>query len=219
MAGPPNDVAPADLWIKLTERPRPTCDFQMPGADKDGQPLPFCKLWIMTEHELHLARAQADLYAKKVLLGENKVGDLGYADIYRNELFVQLVAAAARNPNNIIFPVFNSPKHAREKLTSDELTAFAEAYNIFRRHSGPLISDMTKDEMDAWIDVLMKGGSAVPLARLEFHAVTALLEHSVSLLRNSLTDNGSAGSPQGATQQVAASEPEDKDGVAKREQE
>lgn len=220
MAGPPNDVAPSDLWIKLTERPRPTCDFQMPGVDKDGQPLPSCKLWVLTESELHVCRAQADAAAKVILRGEYKAGDLGYEDIYRNELSVQLVAQAARNPKNVIFPAFQSAKHARQALTTDEFAAFAEAYVTFRRESGPLIADMSPDEMDAWLEVLIKGGSAVPLARLEFQVVTALLMHSLSKAPNSSTGSGSAGSPQNESQPVAlpASDLVDESGVATPEE-
>lgn len=58
-----------------------------------------------------------------------------------------------------------------------------------------MLSLMTKQEMDSWIATLVEGGSRVPLARLPLASVTELLMHSVSLLRQSQTDNGSSGSP------------------------
>lgn len=201
-AGPPKNVEPADLWTRLTTLPRPHTEVAFPRRDSaTGQWMTDkVGLWVLTEAELMSCRAAADIYAKD-LLDKNapKSGDasLGYLDIYRNALVVEVVWRACRNPQALLGPAFPSTAMIRRYLTSDELAVLFQAYSTFQVESGPMLSSMTKDEMDAWIEALVEGGSAVPLARMPLGSVTELLMHSVSTLRKSRRGNGSAGSPDG----------------------
>ena len=203
-AGPPKNVEPADLWTKLSTLPRPHTEVSFPRRNSETGEWFTDKvgLWVLTEAELMACRAAADLYAKD-LLDKNapKSGDasLGYLDIYRNALVVEVVWRACRNPAALLGPAFPSTAMIRRYMTSDELAVLFQAYSTFQQESGPMLSSMTKEEMDAWIDALVEGGSAVPLARMPLGSVTELLMHSVSILRRSRPGNGSSGSPDGGS--------------------
>ena len=207
MSGPPATVKPAALWLKLTERPRPTATIDFPAKGPDGQPIGKCKLWVLTESELHVARAQADIAAREIMgKGAPKGNELsfGYEDIYRNELAIQLTALACRDVEDPKFPLFPSAKHARQALTTDELGLLAQSYERFRVESGPMLSDMTVEEMEAWIAALKEGGTSFPLARLTSGALTDLVMHLVTTRATSSTPTGSVGSPPGGTSQAVA---------------
>lgn len=200
MAGPPKDVASSDLWRRLSERPRPSKPFKL--TCKDGFDFEIV-LWVLTESELHFCRANAQKVAQEILGGEQKSGNLGYEEIFQNELIVQLVCLACRAAEDPQFPAFPSPKFARQKLTTDEFGVLASAYSEFRREAGPMLSELTAAEMEAWIRVLKDGASRVPLARLSSEAKSDLILH---LVQTFSTATGSAGSPQGGSSQEKASD-------------
>lgn len=187
--GPPKDVSPGDLFRRLSERPRPTKAFTLPRLD--GFEFNVV-LRVLTENELHFCRANAQKASKEFLGGEQKVGDLGYEEIYQNDVIVQLVCIACRDAEDPKFPAFPSAKAARLVLTTDEFAVLAAAYNEFRRESGPILSEITPSEMESWIRVLKEGASRVPLARLSGEAKSDLI---LALMEKLSIATGSAGSP------------------------
>lgn len=192
---PPRNVQPSELWQKLSERPRPTSapiDFPVKSGTKSpGQVV----LRVLTESETHYCRAAADKVAKGFLGGDAKPGDLGYDDIYRNEFAVELLMLACRHPQHPEMGIFPSAEAARGKMTEDEIAALVQAYNLFRMDSGPLLSELTVPEMEAWIKVLREGAQRAPLARLSGEALSDLVMYLVSQTGSSPTGSGSAGSP------------------------
>lgn len=199
-AGPSADKAPADLWTLLTELPRPHTEVPFPRKHPvTGEPLTEkVAIWVLTEAELMSARAAADAYAKEMLSNPQKSGDanLGYQEIFRNECIVEVICRACRNVKDLKAPAFPNPMLARKFLTSDEFSVLFQAYCDFQAECGPILSHMTREEMNAWIDRLMEGASLVPLAALSSGARNQLLLHSVSLLQQSRTGSGSPGAPQ-----------------------
>ena len=194
MGMPPKDVPPSELWHALTQRPRPTTTIEFPT--KSGV-IGRTKIQVLTEAELHECRRDARVEAN-LLAPDSKPGDTAWEDIYRNELMVQLVCRACRaieDPTGKV-PTFPSPKAAKQILVSDEWAALFMAYSTFRAESGPMLSELTPIEMEAWIRVLQEGGSAAPLSRMNEDATRQLVLHLVSKLKTSSTVNGSPGSPQ-----------------------
>ncbi len=196
MPMPPKSVPETELWRKLSQRPRPSTVVDFPARRGEESPGKLA-LRVLTESELDYCRGAAETVAKEFCGKEGKAGDLGYEDVYRQELALQLICFAARDPADNDVPIFPLPKHARQKLTTDELAQLVQSYHYFRAESGPLLYELTADEMEAWIQVLVKGGSRVPLARCSGEALTDLVMFLVSKLGNSPTDSGSAGSPPG----------------------
>jgi hypothetical protein len=198
--GPPAEVESSELWRKLTQRPRPVSDpIDFPESDETGKPVGQYRLRILTETELQYVRATADIAARQIMgksAPKNGEVSFGYEDIYRNELTVQMVAIACRDVNKPhALPAFMSAKHARDRLTTDQFGVIMNAYALFRRDHGPEVAELTVEEMEAWIKVLMEGGKRLPLARLTSEALTDLVMHLVSKLKSLSEDSGSAGSP------------------------
>ena len=204
MAGPDPSKA-SELWQKLSVRPRPTTEVEFPVPPGETSPGKLC-LRILTESELMTARASADTQAKFVLRGESRPGDLGYHEIYYDEVAVQILWSAARNPAHLEFPVFDKPEDIRRKLTTDEITQLVAAYNAFRIDRGPFVSQLSEPELEAWLKVLMEGASRVPLAQLSGEALTDLILFLVSKLRGSPTGTTSAGSPPSDSSTASADE-------------
>jgi hypothetical protein len=194
MSGPPKDTPPAELWLKLTERPRPTCEFQFPGPGVNGEPLPKAKIVILYEAELHACRANATKVARELVGDAGRLGDLGYEEIYRNEMASQMVALCLRAHDNPTFFVFPSPKSVRQKLTTDEVAAVASAYTQFRIESGPMVSELSPAELDAWFKVSMEGASRVPFSVLSGEALIDYVMYLVSKIKSLSIATGSPGS-------------------------
>jgi hypothetical protein len=190
MAMPPK-IQPSELWLQLIARPRPTTTVEFPTRSGTVGKV---KIWILNEEELHGCRKDARDEAVS-RIGSDPKGDTAFEDIYRNELVIQLLCRACRaveDPQHV--PAFPTPSIARKVLLTDEWAVLFDAYNKYRAESGPMISEMTVPEMNAWIRELQEGGSRVPLARMSSEGLTDLVMHLVALHTNSSTGNGSAGS-------------------------
>lgn len=200
-AGPPANVAPADLWTKLTTTPRPSKEVPYPRRDPVTQePIGRLSIQVLTEAELMSCRAAADEFAKEILKNPQRSGEanIGYGDIYRNESVIQvLVRACFRTDLPGRPPAFPNAALARKYMTSDELTVLFQAYCDFQSESGPILSSMTTEEMNAWLERLAEGAAEVPLAALSSDGKNRLLVHSALLLRQLQMANGSVGQPPG----------------------
>src|SRR6185312_12030135 len=99
-----------------------------------------------------------------------------------------------RQPDSPEFPVFQTLAEVRENLTDDEAGIVLSAYSIFRKEIGPVISELTPDEMEAWIEVLERGVSRFPLSRFTGEALMDLLMYAVrTRKRDSSTVTTSSG--------------------------
>lgn len=192
---PPKDVPPSELWTRLTELPRPvSARHQFVARNNEVGEIVF---WVLTAGELSQARMRADKETRASLDTEVRAGNLAYEEEYEQQKAYQVLALAARQPNDVIFPAFPRASEVRDKLTDDEITAALAAYNIFRRESAPVIDEMTQPEMEAWISVLKEGASRFPLAACSGANLTDLVMYLVSKLppADSSTATSSAGSP------------------------
>jgi hypothetical protein len=195
---PPKGTDSGELWRKLTALPRPVSDpLDFPEA-VNGKPVGQYRLRVLTEGELHYVRREADVAARRMMGQEapkNGEVSFGYEDIYRNELSVQLVTLACRDVDHPhVLPAFISAKAARERLSTDQFGVLVSSYNHWRRDIGPELSELTKEEMEAWVKILMEGGRRAPLARLTSEALTDLVMHLVAQVSRSAA-SGSPGSP------------------------
>ena len=195
--GPPAGVSGSELWQRLSQTPRPWKDVPFPRRGFEGS----VRLVVLTERELMACRAAAERYAKSSL-GEDKAKadeqNLAYREIYDNERVVQVVCAACRDPQSasIESRAFPSPDMARAVFTSDEWAVLFEAYIQHQTESGPIISHMTVEEMDAWVERLSEGAGQVPLWQLSSAAKNDLIKHLASRCLTSPTASISAGALQ-----------------------
>lgn len=193
--GPPKDAEPGELWLRLTELPRPVSGphpFHARGTEVGK--LVFR---VLTAEELSFVRIEASRSTKAALGEDAKAGNLAYEEEYEQQKAYQLLQLACRQAEDRNFPAFPRPADVKAQLTDDEIAVALTAYAQFRRESGPMISMLTPAEMEAWIRILQEGASRFPLARLSGEALIDLIMYLVSKLGPSATATSSPGSPQG----------------------
>ena len=198
MAGPPNDVPPNELWLKIVAQPRPHDVVDFPRLDAEShEPMGKVAIWVLTQLEILQAQEAAGKWVREKLKvdGGGRNDDHAYHEIYNNELAVQLLARCCRRVENLKLPFFPSAREARDALSQDEIASLYNAYLLTRVKLGPLQSELSVDEMDAWLDTLEKGGATTGLHFFSLAALIDLLKASVARTLILRTDASSRGSP------------------------
>jgi hypothetical protein len=204
MSGPPTHAEPSALVAKLAAIPKPSTVVPFPRKDPaTGEPVFMIALVPLTEAELMKCRAAAEAYARMMLDDKDKTktpGDsLGYKDLYVNAIYVELLAIACRDPDpemKLKVPVFpQGAQEIRQRCFPDEIAVLFEAYSNWQTEAGPIVSHMSEAEMNAWIEVLAKGLSTVPLSALSSEMRNELLIFTARRLQSFLTGSSSSGAP------------------------
>jgi hypothetical protein len=184
----------SELWIALSQLPRPVSPAHTLRAK--GVEVGTLVFWVLTSDELAQTYVQAHKATRDAFGVDDAKGTIAYEEYYLEQKALHLIANACRQPEDVRFPVFPTAKDVRLHLTDDEAGVVLSAYNIFRRESGPILSEITPEVVDAWIEVLQEGASRLPLARCGGDAMTDLVMSLVLRLpRASLTATSSAGAP------------------------
>jgi hypothetical protein len=193
--GPPAKADPSELWIRLSELPRPTsARYKFRARNEEVGDIVFR---VLTADELSHVRVRAQKEAEAQLGEGAKIGSLAYEEEYEQQKAYQLLALACRQPDDVQFPTWMRPQDVRLALTDDEIAVALLAYAQFRRTSGPVISELTPEEMEAWIKLLQEGAGRFPLARCSGEVLIDLIMYLVSKQAPSATATSSAGSPPG----------------------
>lgn len=185
MAGPPETIDASDLWLALTAMPRPhkVVPFprKIPGSD---EPVGELAIWPLTQEEQMASNAEADRFTKKLLKDPQKKDEanLGYEHTYANDVAVQVLYRACRDPKDLAKPAFPSPTDIRAKLSTDEIGVLFSVYSTVQFEIGPIVAGMTKGEREAWILRLEEGGSAFPFDALSWEEKRILLPFMASQL-------------------------------------
>lgn len=174
-------IEPTELWLALTAIPRPTREVPLPrNLPATDEPVGFVTMWPLTQEEQMLANAEADRWTKALLKDPQKKDDanLGYQHTYTNEVAVQVLYLACRDPNSapdFKRPAFPSPKLMREKLSTDEIGVLFSQYCVVQSELGPIRAQMSPEETEALILRLEEGGSAFPFSALSWDLQTTLV--------------------------------------------
>ncbi|MBX3208421.1 MAG: hypothetical protein KF764_25470 [Labilithrix sp.] len=196
MAGPPENIDPSALWLQLSEMPRPRRVVDYPRTDPvTGKPIGRVVLQPLSGMEAKSAAIEAGrrtTQAMKTPRKEDAAYD--YDTVYSNESTYQILFRAVTREEAPGVGFFPSPDHIAA-MPQEEIGALLRMYLTVKRELGPDVQTMTADEMDAWLEVLARGGSAYPLARLDLEAIQDLVTHSARRLFPSLTVTTSSGSP------------------------
>ena len=198
MSGPPANVEAVTLWQRLAASERPRRRVPFPRNGKDGKPLGEIDIVILTQAQVMLCTAAAEGYAREMLKDQKSPNaSQGYYDLYNDARIIELLWHACKqteDPSAPEQPAFGrGSKDVRTMLSVDEVTVLFQAYTDWQTESGPIIADMTQEEMDAWIDRLKEAGSRLPLPAHSLAARTDLLMRSIARLARSETVSISSG--------------------------
>lgn len=200
--GPPADMEASALWLALTSVPRPhrvvPMPRKIPGTD---MPVGNVAIWPLTQEEHHSANANADQEAKRLFKDTPKTDErgIGYQNMFANELAVQQLWRACRDPEDISKPAFPSPSMLRHALTTDEIGILYNHFLTTQVEVGPIVAHLSDDEFEAWVRRIAEGGSAFPFDLLSWDLRTTLVVFMASRLVDFWTATSSAGSQQGET--------------------
>ena len=194
----PENVEASELWLALTVLPRPhrVVPFprSLPGTET---PVGELAIWPLTQEEQMAANAEADRWTKR-LLKDPQLKDqanLGYHHTYANEVAIQVLWRACRDPKRVERAAFPSPALMRERLSTDEVGVLFNNYCTVQSEIGPIVAYMSKEEREAWILRLEEGGSAFPFDSLSWEQQRTLATSMASQLVSCWMAMCSLGSP------------------------
>lgn len=185
-----------NLFAELIKAPRPHVTVDFPRNDKDGNPLCKIALVVLNNNESLDAKATAHREVMRRLKDDSNKVPPGFESLYEDILAIELLFRAARNPEDIGMRFF--PKETSLGLLSnDELGVLVNHYNMLVATSGPVIVNMTEDEMESYISKITEAGATGSffLNSLSLDELKAFGTYMAHRLYKQRTDNASPGSP------------------------
>lgn len=176
-------VDPSELWQALSSIPRPwklvDVPRKMPGT---GQPVGQVAMWPLTQEEQMAANAEADRFTKRLMQDPQRKeeANLGYTHTFSNEVALQVLWRAARDPKDLKRAAFPSPSLMRSAFSTDEIGVLFNSYCTVQVELGPIIAHMTTEEIEAMVLRLYEGGSMYPFDYLAWEQQRTLVAFLVS---------------------------------------
>ncbi|MDI3282113.1 hypothetical protein QHF83_02285 [Polyangium sp. 15x6] len=196
---PPKDIKPYDLWEQITALPRPHRVVPFPRFNEDGESLGDIAMVVLTQEEVTAANISAEKYVRKTF--KDNVGEIpmvnekseGYANLFSSRASTEILFRACRKVDDVEKAFFPSREAIGQRLTTDEVAVLMNHYMRVQSELGPIVSNMSQEEMDAWVEMLAEGGNAYPLDLLSSVQLTTLLVYMASQLHASRKANSSPG--------------------------
>lgn len=185
MAGPPADVAPSELYLRLLERPRPGDTVPFAGLDLPGARGKL-RIEVLAKEQHDRARLVAQNQVKKNAqryglpplssadLNEEAVKGV-VADLAACEVLAMackgtepIGGSADAEDAKVRYPlVFGDGEQVGKTLSADEVAYLFAAYTLVQHKFGPHEALVTsEDEINAWVRRLTLGAADYPFLRL-----------------------------------------------------
>lgn len=199
MSAPPKDIDPGDLFVLIAAMPRPHRLVAFPRKNDAGDPICEVALWVLSQEEMMQANADTERYVRQMLkdqVAQKTEARKGYEQLFNQRGCVEILWRACRRPSDITKPFFRVKQDIEKHLTTDECGVLYNSYMRVSAELGPIVSELTEEEMEAWLVNLAAGGSAaVPLDSLSWGAQTRLMTFLACRALSSSTDTSSASTP------------------------
>lgn len=154
---------------------------------------------ILTQEESFLANLETEKYVRKMMkddLPRNGEVSEGYNRLYELRASVETLHRVVRDANDITKPFFKTKESIPQVLTTDEIGILMREYIAVRAEIGPVITQMTSDEIEAWIERLGEAEDVFPLVFLDSEMLSRLILTMASRLKALRMEKTSAGEPQ-----------------------
>lgn len=177
--GPPEDVKASDLFRKLLETPFPTKVVPFPRKGADGNWISNIRIRVLSQDDLDKARELAQERLDKRKFTAEQLTGVVLKELAADTVARELLAMACLTEESYGDDANGQPIHARifvdgsqlGRLTGDEIAVLFNAWQMIQRNFGPLESNI---DVDAWVNRLVEGGDALPLAFLGSQDVAEL---------------------------------------------
>lgn len=184
---PSDSLSPAQLWAEVTKLPRPHRVVDFPRKGLDGEPVCKIILTSLTPTEQVRSASEAEKYVQSKL-GIQKIEErgTGYSAVYDSAAATEFLYQSARCAQDFNTKFFPSSQAIRDFLTSDEVAVLVQAYAQMTNEIGPMISNMSKEEQEAWLEKLALGAQITsPFYLLTSEQKNDLLRYSAEQLWSS----------------------------------
>ena len=218
MAGPSKDIPASDLFLKLTEAPRPTEVVDYPRMDlSTGKPVGQVRIQVLNHIEHDNARKLAHQKMKEQGFDKDDLQGTTIQEVMGDAVARELLAMACLTVENYNDDPNDTPIYGRmfrdasdlSKLRSDEIAVLFGKYLYTQAKYGPYEGNISsKEDVDAWVKRLVDGGSPflvlhLPLPQLA--DLTFLLAERVSTLSESLASLSRESQPSSESNQETSS--------------
>jgi hypothetical protein len=172
---PPAEIPADDLWAQITTMPRAHRVAPFPRQGPSGAPICEIAIMVLSQEECMAAKASAERSVRKLLRDDGKAeAGQGYVDLSEMRDSQELLFRACKRTGDLKKPFFPTVE-AVGKLTTDEIAVLVMMYRRVQAELGPIASEMSQDEVDAWIERLAQGGSLFPFDSLSSGAKSTLI--------------------------------------------
>ena len=159
---PPTNIDPSDLWAQITALPRAHRVIESPLM-LNGNPVPIAMV-VLTQEESQLCTVEAERFTRKMLkdggLPKSDEMSEGYRNLYETRAAAEILYKACKKSTDLTKSFFPSVSEIAKRLTTDQIGVLMQQYILVQQEVGPIISKMTPEEFDAWVEKLATGGSA-----------------------------------------------------------
>lgn len=200
MPGPPTDVTPQELFLRLQEK-RPSEVVAFPRKTADGKPVGKLRIQVLPGRVHDTTRLAAIDKAKNKykLSKDDQESELGRA-LISDCVAKELLALACCTEENFgdeekpFYPlVFPSPEAIGDVLSQDEIAVLFNCYLLVQNKWGPFDKTIgTEEELSDWIKRLVEGAAEFPLQQLasvhwaEAASLLAVRAYTLSAILESL---------------------------------
>ncbi len=204
MSGPPTDISANELFLRLTERPRPSKVIPFPALDDASMGIPGeIRIQVLRKEDHDRARLMAHQRLKtsagRYGLGVLEVKDMAspvVQEVLADLAGCEILALACMTPKSQSDDA-DKPKYVRvfpdgdavsKVLSADEIAVLFSAYLQVQHDFGPyepLIAG--EEDVSAWIRRLVEGADTLPFLRLSSPQWAELL-NSLALRLYTLSD-------------------------------
>lgn len=181
-----------NLWQLLTSNERPIEIIEYPRY-QNGKSIGNIALRTLTQEDiLRIQEASIKEFNRRVKTKEIDVSpeSVRGRQLQENIYALHYVFEATRDADNIKLPAFPTVEHLSKEVHPDELAVLTLNIARHQKELGPVINDMTEDEMNDWITKIQqaaeRGGYFLDSVLSEVQ--TKLLMYTVAQLRKLQTD-------------------------------
>lgn len=199
-----------DLWARLCALPRPhkVVDFPRaaegePSIALGGKSIGQIAIWVLSQEEQEASAAAAHAKTRELLKKKSEANEIPPGvdvakwaeNLYNNIAADEVLFRACRKPGDLKTAFFPSTTELRRVLSVDEVGVLISMYYTVQEELGPIVSEMTDVECEAFLARIQKSGERFPLDFVSPALLKRLILFSVSQRSNSSTATSSPGAP------------------------
>lgn len=185
--------AASEAWDIMRARPRPSAVIEAPIKTYSGQQLEHFRIEVLRMDEIRRARLKARTQVLKETGIEPQFlgNDAFTAERLQTATALEILATALRSVSGVETiagdgrkttvhgRLFHNAEELETLIHEDELTLLLMQYRAVQKGRGPIVGELSKEEMEEWIVYLAGAKNDHPLSRLTWPALETLCRYAI----------------------------------------